>query len=55
MVKVFTLVLKNLLVADAGIYKCTADNGISNSITTSLKVDVQGQYSEVNISVHRSK
>ena len=39
----FVLELANLLIADAGKYKCTVENGFSKAITTSLTLIVYGK------------
>ena len=48
MENVYILKLKNLLPADAGKYKCVADNGRNKPATYSLVVKVTGKMQETN-------
>ena len=45
---VYILKLKNLLPADAGKYKCVADNGLNKPATHSLVIKVTGKIQQTN-------
>ena len=46
---VYILKLKNLLPADAGKYKCVADNGLNKPATHSVVIKVTGKIQQTNI------